>query len=156
MARPNLKPVVGPFVAEPEPPEEDDFMLMGQAAFDAGAPGDRDVDLFGIALRPENYDAAGAIQKPGDVDGCIAGFLVGASPTNEQLRAAALTGDDTLTPDPALAGSVTAAYSAAGFANERIVNLSYDGTSIPPGDASVVRGVFKGQEIIIFLDFLFD
>ena len=154
MARPNMKPVAGPFVAPPEPPEEEEEMLMGRADFTAGVPEIISVTDFGVTPVPVNFLPPGPIQSNADVEGAIHGNTVPGAFGNVLLRGAdALLPGDIVTPDPALGGVVAGSYSAPGPGAARTIDLDYDGGDPPPGEVSVVRANWKGTDILIFLEF---
>lgn len=155
MAAPSAKPVTVVTAAAP-PPEGEELILMGRADFTAGLPGVVNVADFGLTVKPLNFDVASAIQIPADVDGLLTAPVAPSAPggTSQDLSGPGGAGvGDTLTPDPAIAAVVSAVYSAPSVINQVTADLTYDGG--PPAD-SVVKGVWRGVELIIFVTIAFE
>lgn len=129
------------------------MVLMGKAAFVGGFPSAPVVSVFGIAPQPGNYNVVGAIQELSDVAGTLAKYMTDAAADNAEIRGATVGAADMLAADAALGGFVVPTWGAAGFDNERTVVLTYDGGAAPAGNVSVVRGVWKGVDILIFCTF---
>ncbi len=127
-------------------------MLMGVATFIDGIASDVVVTRWGIAPIPANYMTDGAIQLPADVKGTLAGFIAGFSAENAQLAGLAAGVTDTLVADPALGGVIAPSFTGPETLNRFDVTLAYDGGAAPPGNGSVVRGVWKGVDFLIFVD----
>ncbi len=132
------------------------MVLMGTAAFVTGIPSAPVSSAFGIAPLPGNYDVVGAsrIQKIADVAGTLATMVTVGTDRNAEIRGADVDPADMLAADAALGGFVLPTWGAAGGNNERSVVLTYDGGAAPAGNVSVVRGVWKGTDILIFCTFV--
>lgn len=154
MAQPSAKPNVLEVTAANG---GDEVVLMGIAVFDAGVPGTVNVGIFGLTVKPLNFDTVGAIQFPQDVNGLLVAPVPGAPGGADQslVGPGGATGADTLTPDAAWAGTMAAAYSAPDVVNAITADLTYDGGAPPPGGGSVVKGLWRGVELIIFVSILF-
>ena len=127
-------------------------MLMGVAAFIEGVPSAVVVTRWGLAPTPLNYMTAGQIQLPADVKGTLPGFVAGFSAENAQFAGLAADATDTLDADPALGGVIVPTFTGPGVLNRFDVTVTYDGGVAPVGNGSVVRGVWKGVDFLIFVD----
>lgn len=129
------------------------MVLMGKAAFVTGVPSAPIVGVFGIAPLPGNYDVVGEIQELSDVAGTLAKYMTSGLADNATIRGVDVDAADMLAADAALGGVVVPTWGSLGIGNSRSVVLTYDGGVAPAGDVSVVRGVWKGTDILIFCTF---